>query len=56
MKIIVKLIIVSSKNGQFNSNTKHIQLGDSLKIDKDRHIEKITLSNVKMVYSETNEE
>ena len=56
MKTIVKLIIVSSKNGQFNSNVKRIRLGDSFEVDKDCHIEKITLSNVRMIYSETDDE
>jgi len=52
MKIIAKLTIVSSRSDSSTSQTKHILLGDSIILDDNEHVEKITLNGVKMVYSE----
>ena len=56
MKIILKVTIVSSKNGTNNSRSKHVKLGDSIYIDKDEHIERIDFNDVKMVYNLTDVE
>ena len=53
MKTIAKLTIVSSSN---TSITKHIQLGDSIEIKEGNKTIKITLNNIKMVYSENDEQ
>jgi hypothetical protein len=49
--IVLKVTIVSSKNGSNTSRTKHLNLGSKIEISKDEHIESITLDDVKIIYN-----
>jgi hypothetical protein len=49
MKVILKLDIHSIKDGKKVSNTKHVQLGDTLEFDKDEEIQSISLLDVTTV-------
>jgi hypothetical protein len=49
MKVILKLDIHSIKDGKKVSNTKHVQLGDTLKFDKDEQVVGLSLLDVTTV-------
>lgn len=49
MKAILKLTIVTSTNGNSNSQTKHVQLGDKIELNK--NVVSITLNDVKIVFN-----
>ena len=46
MKVILKLDIHSVKDGKKVSNTKHVQLGDTLEFDKNEDVLSISLLDV----------
>lgn len=53
MKLILKVTYTTVKGGSRDSKTKHLRLGDTIKLDDDQYIESLTFDDVKLVISES---
>lgn len=51
MNIILKITIVTSKNGSKNSQVKHIPLGQKIILGPNQAIETISFDDVKFIYN-----
>ena len=49
MNVILKLNIVTIKDGKKESNTKYVKLGDTLIFNQDEQIESIQLDDIKTI-------